>query len=372
MGRSTAFVGVLVSLFAGCASPQNPPPQTDSDGADGSGLGSPDTLDPEVAPISELGWEADDCASADALDHVLRLNHVQALGTHNSYHLEPAVPLSPEHRYSQPALGSQLRDHGVRQFELDLHLSEDGGFEVFHLPVVDAQTTCQTLVACLGILETWSDAHPGHIPLLVWLEPKDELDLAGLGYESIEGHYDALEAEILSVWPQDRVFTPDELRADHPTLPEAISAEGWPLLTEVRGKVLFALLDSGDHREAYTASAPALEGKLLFVDASSPGDAYAALFKMNNAQADAEEVTARVAAGFLVTSNVDGVDTGDEDNAARLAASLEAGCHHLSTDFPVAKDDGSYYAQIPGGTPAGCNPIVAPPGCEPEHIEDLP
>jgi len=75
------------------------------------------------------------------LDGELRLNQVQARGTHNSYHLEPADPVDESHRYSHLPLGRQLAELGVRQVELDLHLRTGVGFEVFHLPGgVDEET----------------------------------------------------------------------------------------------------------------------------------------------------------------------------------------------------------------------------------------
>ena len=63
------------------------------------------------------------------------------------------------HDYSHPTLTEQLSLHGIRQFELDVHLSKEGEFEVFHLQKIDARTSCATLAACLEECLAWSIAH---------------------------------------------------------------------------------------------------------------------------------------------------------------------------------------------------------------------
>lgn len=303
-------------------------------------------------------------------DDVLRLHHVQALGTHNSYHLEPESPVDDSHRYSHAPLLVQLDEQGVRQLELDLHLREGQGFEVFHLPVVDQETTCRRFTDCLEEVRRWSEANRCHLPLMIWLEPKDEADaLLDPSLEPIEGHYDELEAEVLSVFDLDRLVTPDDLRGAHASLTEAVSERGWPTLGELRGRVIFSMLDSETHREAYLAESPDLSNRLFFVDADGSDDITAATLKINNARSDADSVRALAQAGFVVTSNADGDD--GADSIDRAEASLAAGAHYLSTDYPEP-DDGGYWLEIPEGTPARCNPITAPSECLPVHIEDLP
>jgi len=307
------------------------------------------------------------------MDNILRLNHVQAKGSHNSYHVEPCLPLDPSFRYTHQSLVVQLSHQGVRQFELDLHLRRDEGFEVFHIPVIDQETTCRRLVDCLRPVKEWSDQNPFHMPILIWLEPKDEdIDWLFPNLIPISGHYEELESEILSVWPEERILTPDDVRRDYETLPDAIETEGWPTLGDLRGRVIFSMLDNDNHREEYTRDAPALEGRLLFVDADEETDSFAALFKINNAQSDGDKVRRLVRAGFVVTSNVDGPEQDDSYNEARLGASLEAGVHYLSSDFPVPVPDRTYWFDMPNGEPARCNPIYGDDSCMPPDIENLP
>jgi len=304
-------------------------------------------------------------------DDVLRLNHVQAKGTHNSYHLEPANPLDDSHLYSHASLDAQLSDHGVRQFELDLHYREDVGFEVFHLPLIDDLTTCQRFVECLALVEAWSDANPWHLPILIWLEPKDDADILDETLLGFLDRYDELEEEILSVFSRPRILTPDEVRGGHEDLPAALAAAGWPTLGALRGRVIFSLLDSGSHRDSYTAAAPNLADRLMFVAASSPTDPFAAMFKINDARGEADRVRDLVTDGFIVTSNVDGASGDATDNAAKLDASLAAGVHYGSSDYPTPVDGYAYWFDLPGGNPARCNPVYPVTACAPEDIEDL-
>src|SRR5262245_49967547 len=54
------------------------------------------------------------------MDDVLRLNHLQAKGTHNSYHIAPGSDLIPQLEYTHAPLEAQLSNQGVRQIELDV------------------------------------------------------------------------------------------------------------------------------------------------------------------------------------------------------------------------------------------------------------
>ncbi|MES2644534.1 MAG: Ca2+-dependent phosphoinositide-specific phospholipase C [Myxococcota bacterium] len=319
--------------------------------------GAPDTA-PDDVPVS--------CDLAGPMDDVLTIADVQALGTHNSYHIEPDTVLDASHAYTQPTLDAQA-DVGVRAFELDVHLGEDGVFQVFHLPVIDAETTCSTLGECLGVLLAWSDAHPCHSPFTVWIEPKDDIDAAVEGLVPLAGHLVELDAAISAVWPRERLLTPDDVRGGRATVPEGVAA-GWPSLADTRGGLIVALLDDSEHRAEYLDGAPALEGRVLFVNSDSAADPFAATFKIDNAPANADQVGALVAGNFLVTSNVDGGSEADATNEASLAAALEAGPQNLASDQVVPVEGSAYVAALPDGSPR-CHPARVAGGCGPDIIE---
>lgn len=304
------------------------------------------------------------------LDDVLRLNHVQMKGTHNSYHVEPPEPLDASWRYTHAPLAEQLETQGVRGFELDVHFdAQADAFAVHHLSGIDAGTTCRWFRDCLAELRTWSDAHPGHHPLLVLVEPKDDLDG---GADRIAGHLDELDAELLSVWPRSRLLVPDDVRGAHPTLAEALRLDGWPTLGAVRGKALFVFHDRerapGEHHHAYTRGLATLDGRAMFVT-SVPGDPYAAVAVVDD-PVDPRLAVA-VAAGLLVrtTADDDPGEDGRPTSRTRLDAALASGAHVISTDHPVEGTAPGYWLDLAGGTPSRCHPTLAPPACTPDAVE---
>jgi hypothetical protein len=370
-----------------------------------------------VAAAAALGAACGDDGEEEPLrplDDTLRLNDIQALGSHNSYHLEPEpevmallqafdAALADSLAYGHLPLPEQFSDQGIRQIELDVFADREGGlyadpagprlaglpsveepemlepgFKVFHVQDVDQRSTCLTLVACLDLVRDWSDTHPGHAPILVLLEVKQDPipDPVGAGFvvpEAIEAaDLDALDEEIRSVFEPDEMIVPDEVRGDHDSLEEAILADGWPTLAEARGRVLFALDNGGDVLDLYVEGHRALEGRVLFT--SSPiGSPEAAYLKLNDPIGDGEAIREAVADGYVVRTRAD-ADTAQARTGATTErdAALGSGAQWVSTDYPV--DDPrfppDYVVSIPEGSPARCNPVRRPESCTSAAIED--
>src|SRR4051794_11191182 len=185
----------------------------------------------------------------------VRLNQIQVIGSHNSYHVEPSPavraliaatgegpgkgPKSPP-----PPLAEQFSDRGVRRIELDLFHDPEGGryaepaarkivrglgrdpgpdhdpegrlrrpgIKVLHVQDIDYRSTALTLVDALKQVSAWSKAHPGHVPIMILLElksdPEKGLPTKPLPFDrtALEG----LESEILSVFLRKEIVTPDE------------------------------------------------------------------------------------------------------------------------------------------------------------------
>ena len=275
---------------------------------------------------------------------MLTVFDLQAEGTHNSYHvaIEGGVPL---YAYSHAPIIAQLGAQGVRQFELDIN-DIDGVFQVFHAPFIDDQTTCLLLADCLSQFRQFTDANPGHHPLMVHLEPKDPL----INVDP-EVYYADLEA-----------LLKQELGMDRIVLPADVEAAGWPTLGESRGKVILVLLDGGAHRDFY-----ADRGGVLFVE-GNPEDG--ALVARRDDPFDVDGIQDALDAGMLVRTraDTDGNEARDSDYT-RFEAALSSGAHFISTDFP-GPSDLDYFIEIPGGHPSRCNPITAPASCENLAIED--
>jgi hypothetical protein len=292
------------------------------------------------------------------LDDVLRFHHLQAKGTHNSYHVQTST--LPEWAYTHAELDIQLEEQGVRQFELDVYWDSTlGAHVVQHVPIVDPGTTCATFVDCVATLDSWSSAHPGHHPLLVLVETKDP-------YED-DGHLDSLDEELLQGMPIERLIRPADVQGAHPDLRTAIATDGWPTLGALRGRTLFVLHDSGARRDAYVAD---ILERPMFPDAQ--GDValpYAAVHTMNEPASD--PIATVVAEGHLVRTRADDdPSTADTEGATRLQLALESGAHFVSTDFPVPVDGVEYWMELPEGTPSRCNPSTAPAECSSLAIED--
>jgi hypothetical protein len=303
------------------------------------------------------------------LDDTLRLNQIQVLGTHNSYHVARTDPLDPSLAYTHPPLDVQLATQGARHFELDLHKAAGQPFQVFHIPGIDPLSNCKQLQDCLGTLRQWSDAHPCHPPLYVLFEPKDELDA-----DKLAGQWDALEAELLAAFPRERIVTPDDVRAKHATLRDMVQAHDWPTLGATRGKVLFVLMDKTvddvAYGEDYRKGHAKYAGRLMFVF-GEPSDPDIAFVKRDN-PSDEAEVGGLVKAGYLVRGTAEGdvgPGLGGASDQARRAHTL-ATVHLVTTDWPQgAPGPNGWEVALPGGTSSRCHPLTAPVGCTATAIE---
>jgi hypothetical protein len=308
----------------------------------------------------------------------LRLNQIQALGSHNSFHVAPTVEpfsLIPQWQFTHSPLDVQFESEGVRQIELDVFV-DPAGHQVLHIPDVDFGTTCPRLVQCLRTVKAWSDAHPRHLPIAILTELKDS---GAPGFPTpilpwTSAALDQLDAEIGSVFPPRDVLTPDEVRGPHATLAEAVTTSGWPFIDSIRGQVLFLMDNGGAIRDLYAAGRPTLEGRMIFTN-SAVGRPDAAFIKLNDPIGDAAAIHDAVAAGYVVRTRADG-DTFEarDNNTVPRDAAIASGAQWVSTDYPVpGRAFGTpYFVSIPGGTPARCNPINAPAWCRPQLVESLP
>jgi hypothetical protein len=216
------------------------------------------------------------------------------------------------------------------------------------------------------------------MPLMIQIEAKDDPipDPGNFGFvvprKIGPAEFDALDAEIRSVFDADEMITPDDVRGDRASLEEAITTDGWPTLRDSRGKVLFTLDNEGGYLQDYVAGHPALKGRVLFTD-SPRGTPEAAFMKLNDPRTDEAAIHQAVLDGYVVRTRADAdtIQARTGDTVMRDAA-LRSGAQWVSTDYPV--DDPqfppAYLATIPGGTPGRCNPVRLPAGCTASDIEN--
>ena len=337
-------------------------------------------------------------------DGDIRINQIQVIGTHNSYHagLTPGVAKLLQARnpaafaeldYQHGSLTSQL-DHGIRQVELDVYADARGGrfahpfganfalggaaafdpagvmlkpgFKVMHLQDIDYVSNCQPFIACLQEIRTWSRAHPRHVPIFILVETKTQPPIKGVPMVTPEpftpGVMDALDAEIRSVFAADEMIMPDKVRGRRTSLEQAVLHRGWPRLHDARGKVVF-LLDQKNVTAAYLQGHPTLAGRVLFTN-GDPGQSDAAFVEENDGAQDV--IAALVKRGYLVRTRAD-VDTKEArtGDVTRRDGALRSGAQIVSTDFPwfePARWTG-YTVALPGRAPARCDPVDAPRNC---------
>jgi hypothetical protein len=328
-----------------------------------------------------------------------RIDQVQVIGSHNSYHLAPpanALELlgarSNGLDYTHKPLAEQFSRLGLRSIELDVFADPVGGryaepwarkllkrigkdpgpdpdadghlrkpgMKVFHVQDIDYLTTVPTLVDGLRQVRDWSRAHPSHVPILIQLELKDDA-VAALPTRPMafgKAELDAVDAEIRSVFQPGEFLAPDDVRGDSETLREAIQSRGWPTLGASRGKVLFALDNEGAVSDLYLADHPALRGRAMFVSVA-PDHPAAAWMKRNDPVREFDEIQSLVKAGFLVRTRAD-ADTAEarKGDGSRLEKALASGAQVISTDDPEPRPEWSpYQAKLPGGVVARSNPV---------------
>lgn len=352
-------------------------------------------------------------AKSETCDNALRLNQIQVIGSHNSYHsgmgphemelLRLRNPKAADAlNYAHPPLDIQL-DRGIRQIELDIyadtkggkyshpawprfmaaakipldpdfdpqHLFDKPGFKVMHAQDLDYRSNCQPFVECLRVVRRWSKAHPGHLPIFILIETKEskERDYMTTPQPFTSSVFDALDAELLSVFSKDEIITPDQVRGTHSTLEEAVLSDGWPCLQESRGKVIF-LMDQRKAGPTYLKGHPALRNRVIFTNAL-PGEPDAAFVEVNDPQQDPGLISGLIKKGYIVRTRADAdLKQAIANDTSTRDAALQSGAQMISTDFPFSSKASTGYAVIfPQGGASRCNPVNASADCKSGALE---
>jgi hypothetical protein len=356
-----------------------------------------------------LGFALNALPTSAQRENQMHINEIQVIGTHNSYHagLAPSAAKLWQGKNPQAFNGLDYRhqpleeqlDSGVRQIELDIFADSNGGryshpsgsamiaaarlppdpefdpngimakpgFKVMHMQDIDYRSTCQPFTACLKQVRSWSHAHPNHIPIFILVETKQEKARHPVQVTEPElftsNTFDALDAEIRSIFPIKEIITPDDVRGHYATLSQAVLAGNWPTLAKARGKVIF-LMDQRPVGPIYLTGHPSLRGRILFTN-SEPGEPDAAFIERNDGPS--ADITELVQKGYLVRTRTDS-DTKEARNndTARRDAMIASGAQILSTDYPAnepARWPGHYVVALPGGAVARCNPVNSPAEC---------
>ncbi len=307
-----------------------------------------------------------------------RMNQIQVLGTHNSYHkrgpdlgtFTAITKEAAEWDYEHQPLDVQL-DNGVRSLELDIHNTPEG-WRVMHVPLLDPASTCGMFTDCLRVVKEWSDNHPGHVPVSFLVEYKVEGPLIDPKVTFPQtADLDRLDADVRSVFPADRLITPDDVRGEGATLEESVLKRGWPTLESARGRVFFILHNRSQVRDLYVQGRESLQGRTMFVN-SEPGRPYAAAMVRDNGLDP--EIPGLVLKGYWTRSTVGGPNRrGAEGAVRRREGTLASGTQIVSSDYPPNEPDKAtgFLVALPNGLPARWNPANPPADTskEPEPAE---
>jgi hypothetical protein len=360
-------------------------------------------------------WGSTGCSTVSPTASI-RLNQIQVIGSHNSYHLrahdslrkllasrDPAAAQSLD--YTHPPLADQFTRLGIRQIELDCFADPKGGlyahpkgvewaakaglppvpnqdpegelqrpgFKVMHVPDIDYMTTVLTFKDGLRQVLDWSNHHPKHVPIFILIELKEDSDgpelTPPLPFD--EKLLAALEAEITSVFPRQKILAPDDVRRGQRSLPDALRKYGWPILDSVRGKVLFGMDNESAVRDLYLKGHPALEGRLLFVSVPRDNPA-AAWMKKNDPIQEFAEIQALVRDGFLVRTRAD-ADTRQArlNDPTQRDKALASGAQFISTDYVEPNPAfSSYCVRFKKGIVARTNPVNGSPSLQGVDLEN--
>ena len=304
-------------------------------------------------------------------DDAILLNQIQLIGSHNSFkkNIDSTLlfildlfdsNLAAGLDYSHLPLTDQLQ-LGLRSLELDVYYDPNGGlysepfgsglgpfssdydddeimknsgFKVLHVQDIDYRSHCLTLRKCLEQIRHWSNENPQHIPLIITMNPKDQV-IDQTGFEpplafSVDA-WESLDAELTEML-STHIVTPDDIRGSHRTLKESILA-GWPTVDSLRGKVIF-VLDAPESKSLdYVADHPELTGRVMFVNL--PEESSMASFRIvNDPVSDLDYIKSLVSTGFIVRTRADEntIESRTGDNT-RLKAAINSGAQVIATDY---------------------------------------
>lgn len=307
----------------------------------------------------------------------VRLNDIQVIGSHNSYKIAIEKPLwnylakvdsakAMSLQYGHISIKKQL-ELGLRNVELDVfndpqggHFSNPKGLELvresgvepkeydseqklaepglkmFHIQDVDFRSHHLLFKDGLKAMKQWSDKNPNHTPVFVLMNTKDQ-KVKGTRdpLPFTKKAFDRLDHEIRSVFSEEDLITPDDVRGDFETLEEAVLSKGWPNLETVKGRFLFVLDEKEKKISSYLEGHPSLKGRVLFVN-SPEGKPEAAFRIINNPIRDFDHIKELVEKGYLVRTRADaGTKESRTNDYTRFEKAKESGAQVISTDYYV-------------------------------------
>jgi len=293
--------------------------------------------DTDYVPVNEQAF-----ANFELDDPQLRLNEIRMIASHNSYKtmgttigklfigLGDSFAEAEALKYDNPPLSDQL-DQGIRSFELDVRYRKET-FEATHVPLVDNGSTAANLSLAFEEVALWSEHNPGHIPIILLLEFKSDwmiLDpaLKPIGTTELQLFDDLLIEKFGST-----LYTPGMLKGDYSSPNARLQDVSWPLLQELRGKVI-VIMHPGDLIEPYLALDPEYDDMVMFPAASDLDiDHDYATFVVHN-DPDIDSIKTLLDNELIVRTRMDANLIRDDEI---IQAAMDSGAQIMTTDFHPA------------------------------------
>ena len=257
--------------------------------------------------------------------------------------------------FARPLFGAELKQALQPQIQQDLSARyfpatlTQPGFKVLHLPDIDFASHCAEARDCIAALAQWSKTNPGHWPVLIVINVREQGAGAYLPAD-VAAHatkvapwqaqdYQALEQLWLDGLGRDRLLTPDDVRQVPLSLAASLRQYGWPTLKQAAGRFVLLFDGSPAQLALYRAGYPSLQGRLMFGNYPADTD-EAAILVLNDPASQQAEITSALAQGLLVRTRS---DEGNVLHPARFTLALKSGAQFISSDF---------YSGAPQGEPA--------------------
>ena len=302
---------------------------------------------PAYTPVDEKSFCSFDLPGE--ISGGIRLNEVSFLATHNSYQpraslpyrlllkavsIIPGVPADGRLAgFEMEGLTEQL-EHGIRSLELDVEAVEkkDGlSFIVTHY-LLDNRSSCQDFGKALEELVLWSEHNPCHLPLIILIEPKTiKFPLGGM--RSFDADCAAALDDVIRSGTGERLLTPDSMLGPYSSFAAMRADNGWPLLEECLGRILF-VLHPCQATDDYVAMDRSIRTQAMFPCLRYEGirEDHASFILDNNPESAANHHAEVVEdLRLMVRTRADDYPQFSE---ARYAASDRCGAQIVTTDYP--------------------------------------
>ncbi len=257
----------------------------------------------------------------------LRYNEVRQTSSHNAFQRSEGIY-------------DQVLYWRIRSLEIDLHRGKPfrnalkNDWYVYHVAWIDPDTSVDRFSGFLQICKGIQQAVPQHEVITLFLDMKDPFHKRASAPQSAA----VLDRLLVDVLGKDHLYRPQDLLAREPgvdSLQEAVAAQGWPKLAELRGRFLIVLTGAASDLATY-ADAGDANGRVAFLSTNIskagqvPGEGHIVFYNMNGQNVrfakDVHEA-GLVSRAYYV------------DDRERWQSAVDHDCHHIATDHVNTRVD---------------------------------